>query len=46
MPGPSQAQRDPDSPSNRLIVLGVLLVVVFVAWMVTMLAPLHFASKP
>ncbi|HEV2223548.1 MAG TPA: hypothetical protein VGR84_11150 [Candidatus Acidoferrales bacterium] len=45
MPGPSQAQRDGDSPSKRLIVLGVLLAVVFVVWMVTMLAPLHSAPK-
>ena len=41
MSGPSQPQREQDGPSKRLIVLGVLLAVVFVVWMVTMLAPLH-----
>ncbi|HEV2616335.1 MAG: hypothetical protein ACRD4A_03795 [Candidatus Acidiferrales bacterium] len=47
MSGPSQpqAQRDSDGPSKRLIVLGVLLLAVFVAWIVTMLAPLNFAPK-
>jgi|GEM_PF-7044476 len=47
MAGPfqPQAQRDSDGPSKRLIVLGVFLVVVFVVWMVTMLAPLNFAPK-
>jgi len=47
MSGPSQPQGQQDStgPSKRLIVLGVLLVAVFVAWIVTMLASPHFGSK-
>lgn len=47
MSGPSQprAQRDSNGPSKRFIVLGVLLLVVFVVWIVTMLAPPHFGPK-